>query len=566
MKAIAVAVAAVLPLAALSTAAPASAKADRGSLKVIAQNVPAGNSAKITLARKGYRKKVPSSGRVRNLSPGTYRVWASPIVVNGGTASVPNLPLKVKVKKRARSTLQLSYLWSPRTDFYPPNPAQSLQVTARSASSIQLSWKNGTSPDLQSVSVRRKLGRDAPVALDEGDVVPASQLATSVRDTDVAAGTTYSYSVFMVDDVGNASAPVSITTRTLARAEAVTAGLSHTCALVGDPTPAKGGDQIVCWGDDTYGQLGDAAGSSSAIPLNVAVPSPTKVVSGGDHSCALTTEADVWCWGRNDDGQLGAGDTRAHSGPVRVKLSAVQDVAVGTAHTCVVMQSGAVKCWGANTDGQVGDEASSRVLRPVTVAGIDDAEQVVAGYAHSCVLLNAGLVQCWGDNEHGQLGDGSGISSHDPVSTGLSNVRDLSAGVNHTCAAVSNDRLRCWGGNTFGQLGDGTTVDRDAPVETSVRDAGAVSAGAYHTCAVADGRARCWGRNNSGRLGDGTTTDRSQPTRVSGLGTVEVIAAGGYHSCAVADARAYCWGANGAGQLGDGSRTGSLTPVAVDGL
>ena len=569
MKSVAIAVAVTLPLAFIATSAPAQARADRGSLQVVAEGVPAGKTAKIMIARKGFRKKVPTNGKLRNLSPGKYRVWASPIVVDDGIAAVPNLPLKVRVKKRARATLRLGYSWNRRVDFYPPDPAQSLRVTGRAVGYIQLAWKNGTSPDTQSVQVRRKVGRIAPEALDEGKVIQVGQRASSLLDTDVRAGVTYSYSVFMVDTAGNASTAVSVTTRTFGRADLVSAGLSHTCAVVDDPS-ADAADsednQVVCWGADGYGQLGDGGGADSPIPLNVDVPEAVKVAAGGHHACAVTAVGDLWCWGRNDDGQLGTGSMRATDAPVQVKISAVRDVAVGIAHTCAVMESGGVKCWGANGDGQTGRSATKHELSPVNVAGMGNAVEVTAGDTHSCARLLSGAVKCWGANDRGQLGSGSGPDSSSPVLVALTDAQSISAGVNHTCADVRNDKVECWGGNKYGQLGDGTTIDRDEPVPVPLQSASSVSAGAYHSCATVDGDAFCWGRNNSGRLGDGTTTDRLSPTPVISLDQAGLVAAGGYHSCALTVGRAVCWGANGSGQLGDLTTEGSLSPVVVDGL
>ena len=80
-----------------------------------------------------------------------------------------------------------------------------------------------------------------------------TRFATSVRDTDLRAHTTYSYSVFMVDTAGNASRPATVTTRTSCRT-ADLAGTSHTCALLEDTDATSDlaagthPDLLSCWG------------------------------------------------------------------------------------------------------------------------------------------------------------------------------------------------------------------------------------------------------------------------------------------------------------------------------
>ena len=44
----------------------------------------------------------------------------------------------------------------------------------------------------------------------------------------------------------------------------------------------------------------------------------TTVVTGGDHSCALTSDGDVACWGSNNHGQLGINSTTARSLPTAI--------------------------------------------------------------------------------------------------------------------------------------------------------------------------------------------------------------------------------------------------------
>ena len=198
---------------------------------------------------------------------------------------------------------------------------------------------------------------------------------------------------------------------------AVTAGLSHTCAL-----ETSGG--VLCWGDNTFGQLGNGTrtlGTSNPYPRSVSeLGSGIKAIAAGDtHTCALTTEGWVKCWGSNAYGQLGDGTTVSQLTPITVTglISGVQQIAAGGSHTCALTAAGGVKCWGDLT------------TTPTDVPGLTSGvSAIAAGYMHTCAIVgdaaSGGGVQCWGANDTGQLGNGTTTSSSTPVA-----VQGLGSGV-----------------------------------------------------------------------------------------------------------------------------------------
>ncbi|HVT08044.1 MAG TPA: RCC1 repeat-containing protein, partial [Polyangia bacterium] len=148
----------------------------------------------------------------------------------------------------------------------------------------------------------------------------------------------------------------------LAGAAAVSAGASHTCALM-----AAGG--VRCWGRNADGELGDGTYLSAPVPPTTDVLAGARAVAAGlDFTCALTAAGGVRCWGYNSNGQLGD-DTEINVDRLRPPpgdvLSGAVALAVGAGHTCALMTTGGIRCWGANGNGQLGNDlAPTDLLLP----------------------------------------------------------------------------------------------------------------------------------------------------------------------------------------------------------
>jgi alpha-tubulin suppressor-like RCC1 family protein len=194
---------------------------------------------------------------------------------------------------------------------------------------------------------------------------------------------------------------------------AVAAGLYHSCALKGDGT-------VVCWGQNDWGQLGNTTVQQSSVPMPVAgLPGPVQAISaGGQNSCAITNDGNLWCWGYVVS--LGNGQTGSSGVPVQVTdLSSVIAISIGEVHACAVTQAGAVYCWGSQLEGRLGngvDDGNKDILKPVQVTGLSSGfVSVAAGSNDSCALKSDGSVYCWGYNVYAELGDGTSTQRTTPV-------------------------------------------------------------------------------------------------------------------------------------------------------
>jgi alpha-tubulin suppressor-like RCC1 family protein len=165
---------------------------------------------------------------------------------------------------------------------------------------------------------------------------------------------------------------------------------------------------------DAFGSVWFWGGAVQTGARREDLPNAQHIAVGERHRCLVTAGGAVMCWGDNSSGQAGdavaasACDPSAESctvGPTRVPgVERAVQVAVGAHHSCALDLDGRVICWGSNQHQQIGDERAYFISEPVLVPLASKAAQIAIGRGHSCAMLESGAVYCWGLGSSGQLG------------------------------------------------------------------------------------------------------------------------------------------------------------------
>jgi alpha-tubulin suppressor-like RCC1 family protein len=129
---------------------------------------------------------------------------------------------------------------------------------------------------------------------------------------------------------------------------------------------------VSCWGENTEGELGDGTKTTRAAPGPVpGLSGVTDLASGQFHRCALRTgPTDVVCWGEDSYGELGDGMTTDVPSPTPLTSlpGGASRFALGDEHSCAISANGGVYCWGRNNFGQLGDSTTTDHGTPMPIA------------------------------------------------------------------------------------------------------------------------------------------------------------------------------------------------------
>jgi alpha-tubulin suppressor-like RCC1 family protein len=202
--------------------------------------------------------------------------------------------------------------------------------------------------------------------------------------------------------------------------KSIAVGRYFSCVIASD-------DFAYCWGQNTNGQLGDGTSIPRVVPVAVkkdgALNGKTlKNLSGltgsSAHTCAIASDDNLYCWGSNTFGELGDGTQNLYLEPVMVKNDGalqgktLKSSAADTKHTCAITSDGNLYCWGDNVKGELGTGNTTDSLEPMAVDNTGALSgktilMVSVGYSHSCAMASDYKIYCWGDNKYGQVGTNS---------------------------------------------------------------------------------------------------------------------------------------------------------------
>lgn len=337
-------------------------------------------------------------------------------------------------------------------------------------------------------------------------------------------------------------------------------GTYHNCIL------GENGN-VWCWGRNEEGQLG--LGSYNDVQIlptqantsGVSGSKWTSLAAGAYTTCGIRNDGTAWCWGENTFGQLGNNSDQTSNLPVLVGTSGVSGsrwtaISPSADVTCGLRDNGSLWCWGSNADGLLGNNDSSHTNSklPVQVAGT--YKFVAAGFYHSCAIRDNGDAYCWGLGSNGTLGDNTGSPSDEPVlvnGAGTGKYIDIDMGQFHTCGLQIDGTAWCWGDDNTGQLGRGIGVDSsNIPVAvTGGHTFTQIEVGLSTTCALdVDGEIWCWGYGDESNLGNGSSSTSAEPVQVvsTGLSGTRFINLwyGASFGCGQRDdSSLWCWGYNG---------------------
>jgi alpha-tubulin suppressor-like RCC1 family protein len=156
------------------------------------------------------------------------------------------------------------------------------------------------------------------------------------------------------------------------------------------------------------------------------------IATGYNHACAIASDNQAYCWGRNSQGQIGDNNVTGRYVPTAVDTSGVLtgktilSISAGGNHTCAIASDNQVYCWGYDHYGQLGDNTTTDSLVPVAVntSGVLAGKTILsvsAGVNHTCVIASDNQAYCWGWNNYGQLGDNtSGTNRLVPAAVDMS--------------------------------------------------------------------------------------------------------------------------------------------------
>jgi len=248
---------------------------------------------------------------------------------------------------------------------------------------------------------------------------------------------------------------------------AVATSQSHACGITSD-------GRVLCWGQNSLGQLGDGTTEDSPAPVEVlGVSGATSLAVGATLSCAVLGDRSSRCWGRQTLRPFSEDDPSVGAARVTV-FPEVQALAVGGVDLCALLPDQTVSCSGLANVG------------PPTVAieGLTAVQAIARAYTGYCAIVANGAVRCWGGN----FPEGPAV----PVE-GVVGAVELGGG-SQMCARLASGQVSCWGATVIDPEVSQEMRLGAAAIIPDVEDAVSLSTSFGEACVLRpDGSVACWG-------------------------------------------------------------------------
>jgi len=341
--------------------------------------------------------------------------------------------------------------------------------------------------------------------------------------------------------------------------------------------------ELLCWGENSSGQLGDGSTNSSNTPQTTYYQFGDfkKVDSGFNFAAGLTMQGELYVWGSNSNGVFGDGSSSNTSipYPTLVPGHLWYDFACGSAHISAIKEDGQLYEWGIYAPSSqsftpVAQSLANSSYEPYILNDYS-ARKVWASSQRTFILTigdggsSDGYIYSRGFSPNKEIGRTS--TTNGPfgptVLYDIERVRypkDFSAGVSSTGIINQYGQLY-WMGNNDCPNGNGNSFITGSGGATAPSLIGndtnwkRCSAGYFYQAAIKEnGTLWTWGYNNEGQLGLGNTVDYDTPQQVGSEINWKYVSCGLYSTLAIkTDGTLWGWGKNTNDLLGAYSQSGT---------
>jgi alpha-tubulin suppressor-like RCC1 family protein len=206
----------------------------------------------------------------------------------------------------------------------------------------------------------------------------------------------------------------------------ISAGNSYTCGIQNKGVAGN----LYCWGYNQYGEIGNGySGSPYSAPQQAHVLTATggpavvtSVSAGNQTTCAVDNAGNGYCWGDNTYGQVGNGNTTT---PVLTPTVipggySWTSISTGFVSVCGIASTGDY-CWGYDNYGELGNGTVGNTSTPSPTAVIGSGAlftyMTVGQASQTGCYITGGNTLCFGYNSNGQDGIGLAPSGNLTVAT-----------------------------------------------------------------------------------------------------------------------------------------------------